>query len=337
MSVRFRAPSWLKNPHLQTIAASFPLRLEPRKIGQKPEPLAIPIPGGALVGEVTFATDLSGSKARRPLVVVIHGVGGTSRSLYVARAASVFAEAGFHVLRLNMRGAGMSIHDAPSLYHAALIEDVAAVARTMHTDPHVDGIAYVGFSLGGNLALCFAADYPNDLPAPLAIVAISAPLDLDVVSRCLESRGTFVYRRHVVEALVAQAKTFQADEPTRVPWTPKDLGKIRTIRDYDELVIAPMHGFRSAADYYAKASSGPRIARIAVPTLLVHAEDDPMVPGRTVRPFLAGRGESVAVAWSDQGGHVAFIEAAAPGRPNGWTHNWAVRRALEFVNARRSI
>ncbi|MFO0680013.1 MAG: alpha/beta fold hydrolase [Polyangiaceae bacterium] len=285
---------------------------------------------GHLVAEVERAPGVGAA----PMVVLVHGVGGSAESLYLRRAAVAFRRAGFHTARLNMRGAGVSVHDVRSLYHAGLAEDVAAAVTHVGALPDVTRVAVVGFSLGGNVSLGLAGGAAAERAGtgasvrPSAFVSVSAPLDLDVVSRGLESFGTWIYRRHVVTSLVAQAKTFRGDDPTRVSWNDGDLERLRTIRAYDDLVIAPMHGFRDAADYYAKTSAGPVLGRITTPTLILHAEDDPMVPGRTVRPWLASRSEAVSVGWTDRGGHVAFVEGTDE---DAWTRTWAVRRAIDFV------
>jgi predicted alpha/beta-fold hydrolase len=112
------------------------------------------------------------------------------------------------------------------------------------------------------------------------------------------------------------------------------LARVRTVRAFDERVIVPMHGFRSAEQYYEVASAGPSLKDIRVPTLIVHADDDPMVPGHTVRPYLFSALPScVKVAWSDRGGHVGWYAGLGEQR---WLHTWPMRAAIGFFERHRA-
>jgi predicted alpha/beta-fold hydrolase len=108
----------------------------------------------------------------------------------------------------------------------------------------------------------------------------------------------------------------------------RSLSDVRTIRAYDRLVIAPMHGFASAEDYYVRASAGPLLGRLALPTLLIHAEDDPLVPARTVHPWVDAAPPALLQHWTDRGGHVGWIAGLGE---SAWIDTWAMRRALEFL------
>lgn len=332
----FRAPRWLRNPHLQTLGAALPLWAPPASFGlPEAERVAFPLPSGrgALVGRAWWHRG-RGAPSPRETALFLHGVGGSSESRYLVRAAVAFYRAGFHVVRLNLRGAGESVTEAPSLYHAALTEDPRTAIEALARDPRVASVSLVGFSLGGTVALSVAAEWEGSPPSVLrGVVAISAPLDLVGVSEVLEQRATFAYRAFVVRGLVAQGRAFARLHPEKARYDAAKLQDVRTIREYDERVIVPMHGFSSARQYYEVASAGRRLARIRVPTLIVHADDDPMVPGHTVSPFLPGRSSAVEVAWSEQGGHVGWFAGMTEGQ---WVNTWAIDRAMTFLAGLRA-
>ncbi len=285
--LEFAAPrvAGLGNRHVQTLGAALPLwtRGEPAF-----EPMRIPIPGGgALHARASWHPD----SRLRGAVVLVHGVGGSNRSSYVRRAASAWFGGGFHVVRINLRGAGDSMAVAPLLYHAGLIEDPRVALEAVAQHPGVKNVALVGFSLGGNVSLKLASSWAGSPPPYVsAIASISAPLDLGVeTSRALETLRTLPYREYVLRMLVSQGREFARLHPNAARYDVASLQGLRTVRAYDEVVVAPMHGFCDAHDYYVHASSGPGLADVRVPTLVVHAADDPMVPEEVGAPLARGR------------------------------------------------
>jgi predicted alpha/beta-fold hydrolase len=152
----------------------------------------------------------------------------------------------------------------------------------------------------------------------------------------MESLRTWPYRRYVVERLIAQATALAEARSQGRGGTVGgrfDLGalrRIRTVREYDALVIVPEHGFRDTDDYYARASCGPGLSRIEVPTLVVHAADDPMVPGDLVAPDLPSRARAVEVAWSTRGGHVGWVNDPLSMK-RGWLRTWAMDQTARFI------
>ncbi len=323
---RFRVPSWLASRHLQTLGAALPLWAPPRSFRPPlEESLRIPLDtkGSALHATAWWQE----GDAPRPTAILVHGVGGSSASQYMKRGAVAFVRAGWNAVRLDLRGAGESIADAPELYHAGLTEDPRLAVQALARDPRVSQLALVGFSLGGHVALRLAGE--GRVPSALrAVVAISAPLDLVQVSRAMERAASLPYRRYVLRQLVQQGTAFARLRPERVAYRPAELRALTTIRAYDEIVVAPMHGFAGALDYYTRVSAGPTLAHVEVPTLVVHAEDDPMVPGRSVRAWLAGASRSVERAWSPRGGHVGWFSGLDE---SSWVRTWAMERTLAFV------
>jgi predicted alpha/beta-fold hydrolase len=307
---------------LQTMGAALPwwtLRLasERRRVA---------IEGGALHLHVTARA------ARGPAVLLVHGIGGSSDSAYVVRAARALLAEGFHVARIDLRGAGSSLADAPSLNHAGLSDDVGRAASALASDPLVESVALMGFSLGGNIVLKLAGEWGSSPPAyARAVIAVSPLVDLEVTSKALETYATFPYRAYVLRALLALARQFSRMHPERATFRTDGITLRSTVRDYDRAVIVPMHGFDGVDDYYASQSSGPRLGAIAVPTLFAFAEDDPMIPATSVTPWLARASKAVEVAWSKRGGHVGWFETLSE---EGFVKTWPVRCAAEFLRAR---
>lgn len=324
----FTAPRWLASTHLQTLGATLPLWAPPRSFRpERDEMLRIPLPaGGALHARAWWQHVTS---RRAGAVILVHGVGGSSHSRYVVRAAVALHRAGWHVVRLDLRGAGDSIADAPALYHAGLTEDLRVAIEQVGAREHVDGVALVGFSLGGHVVLRFAGELGDSDPGALrALVAISAPLDLVQVTRAIERLRSLPYHRYVLRRLVRQGIVFAQTHPKRAHYDPTALHRVRSIRAYDGQVIAPMHGFASAEDYYVRASAGPLVTQIRLPTLFVHAEDDPMVPAATVRDWLGAAPPAMEQAWTQRGGHVGWFAGLSE---SSWVNTWAMNQTRAFL------
>jgi predicted alpha/beta-fold hydrolase len=317
------AARWpFSSPHLQTLGAALPVHVRVPD-SARDEPLRFALPGnGALHASGWFHSQ------RRSLVLLVHGVGGSVRSQYMVRAAKAFYAAGHHVVRLNLRGAGDSIADAPTLYHAGLTEDLAVACAALAARADVGALAAVGFSLGGNCVLRFASEQDAAHPLLRAAIAISAPVDLAAVSLHLNRPLNLPYRAYILRGLLTQGRAYLALRPQSARYTAKELARVRTIWAYDDLVVAPMHGLGTAARYYAQMSAGSVLRGIHVPTLMIHAEDDPLVPGRTVGPFAELAGSAVELAFSAQGGHVGWFSGLGE---SAWLRTWAVDRALEFL------
>jgi predicted alpha/beta-fold hydrolase len=321
----FLPPQWLSNPHVQTIAASLPFWAQPIPS----ERLLIPVAAGRLHAYASWHA----SERPQDTVVLVHGVGGSHESRYLIRAATYLFRSGMHVVRLDMRGAGDSIPDVAELYHAGLTEDIAVTLGTLAKDPRVSRLSVVGFSLGGNTTLKLAGEW-GDAPPPYVsgVVAISPPLDLNEASRGLERRRSYVYRHYVLRKLIEQGVTFRKVYPQRAGYDAKDVRRLRSIRDYDSKVVVPMHGFDSVEDYYQRASSGPYLPKIAIPTLLLYAEDDPMVPVSSMRPWMRTASTAVNLSITDRGGHVAWLGGM---NEHGFVSTWPMSETRRFLTRLR--
>jgi predicted alpha/beta-fold hydrolase len=321
-------PRWLRSPHLQTLVAAAPLFAPPKSHAAATEALRIPIDdeGHKLHARAWW------NEGRRLAVVVVHGIGGSAESRYVLRAGVALHRAGHHVVRLDLRGAGASIPDAPSLYHAGLSEDFDHVIAFLAQDARVAGVAILGFSGGGTMALKRAGQWAERAPAALrGIVSVSAPLDYTRVAAWMDGIARLPYRFHVLRGLTEGARAFARTHPSRVSYRPSDVKRMGRFRDYDSTVIVPMHGFPDVDDYYARAGAGPWLGGIRVPTLLIHAADDPMVPRHTVEPWLKNASSAVDVVLTPHGGHIGWLAGFDEA---SWITGYATKRALAVLGDR---
>ena len=232
--------------------------------------------------------------ANRELLLVVHGLGGQAASHYVVAAARAAQESGVDCLRLNLRGADLRGDD---FYHAGLTADLrAAVANLEH-----DRIYVLGYSLGGHIALRFAAEgVPSRV---VSVAAVCAPLNLAAGAYEIDKPQRRPYLNHLLHGLRAMYR--RCRHPQAMPISAAQADRIRTIRDWDDQIVAPRFGFASAEDYWARCSAGPVLQKITCPTLLVHAAADPMVLTRSVQPSLRGATHLTSIV-TRRGGHVGF-------------------------------
>jgi predicted alpha/beta-fold hydrolase len=258
------------------------------------------------VGPVRL-TGLLRERSGDELLVLVHGLGGCTDSHYMVRGAAAAEAAGLSCLRVNLRGADRKGED---YYHAGLAVDLHAVLASL-----VDRyrrIYVLGYSLGGHVTLRFATEPLDSRVA--AVAAVCAPVDLALSVVELDAPGLGLYRRYLLRSLADIYRAVAARRP--VPFPVERLGEIRLIRDWDDRIVAPRHGFKDAADYYARASVAPRLPDLQVPALLLNSDCDPMVPARAVRPGLERASPRLRVAWV-RAGHVAFPSGLDAGLADG--------------------
>jgi predicted alpha/beta-fold hydrolase len=249
-----------------------------------------------------------GDGTDRVTVVLVHGLGGSADAPYVLGAARQAYGAGADVIRLNQRNCGGTEHLTPTLYHSGMSQDIAAVLGELVERDGLSRLVVAGFSMGGNLALKMAGEMGDETPAALAgVCAVSPPVDLGATVENLRKTTNLPYELSFVGGLRRLVRRKKELYPAL--YDTERLDRLRTVRDFDELYTAPHGGFADADDYYARSAALPLLARIRVPTLVVHARDDPLVPcGPLLRPGVADN-PHVAKATPPHGGHVAFVSA----------------------------
>ena len=296
----FRPHPLLANGHAQTLARwAWPRRY----LAHGDEARLFEVePGVRLLARCRW----HGDRADRVTLVLVHGLGGSADAPYVLGAARLAHRAGANVVRLNQRNCGGTEDLTPTLYHSGMSSDLAAVVRELAGRDGLTRILVAGFSMGGNLALKMAGDMGEGRPdALLAVCAVSPALDLGETVRNLERTQNRPYEWNFVRGL--RRLVLRKKELYPRLYDTRGLGRLRTVRDFDEIYTAPHGGFDGAEDYYARASALPFVPLIRVPTLIVHAGDDPLVPREPLmRPGVADN-PCVLTATPPHGGHVAFV------------------------------
>jgi len=245
------------------------------------------------------------------------------------RGARALYRAGFHVVRLDLRGAGDGLARAPTIYHAGMTEDPRVAVEALVKDSRVSSLVLVGISLGGHLLVKLAGEWGAHAPSAVrAVVTISSPVDIASATHEIDRIRNVPYGAYVLLGLVKQAHDFARVHPDKTRFELDRLRCVRKIRDYHDHVIAPMHGFDGADDYHARASAAPYLPSITLPTLMIHADDDPMVPLSTVTPFLGHASKNVSLLKSTGGGHVGWLGGL---RETHWVNTWAIERSIAFL------
>lgn len=289
------------------------------------------VEAGEDVRVLARATWQEGPRAARPALVVVHGLGGCDGAGYVVATSLLAFEQGWHVVRMNMRGAGDAETVCPRLYNAGLHGDLLAVLAAVAQE--VGDIVVAGFSLGANLALLALARGGEALPRTVqGVAAVSPPLELAACARALERPTNRFYQSYFMRNLLAAYRRRQARRPDLYA-----LGRergLRTVREYDEAITAPYGGYASADDYYTRSSAGPLLAALTRPALILAAEDDPMIPVESVTRWGLPASGLVRREVMPTGGHVGFVGPTCA--PGGF---WAAERVMAFaaeVRSRRS-
>ena len=314
----FTPPAWLRGGHAQTVAGKF-LRAEPVLAL---EPLRIRTPDGDFL-DLEVGPEPAPSA---PVVLLLHGLEGSTRRGYMRQAMLALLEAGVRPVGMNFRACSGTPNLRPRFYHSGETGDLRQVLAMLRARMPGRAFGALGFSLGGNVLLRYLGETGPAAPGLLrAAVAVSVPYDLAAAAGMLEAGGMGrFYTRYFLRSLRAKVRAKRALLESAID-VERALAA-RTLRDYDEVATAPLHGFRDAADYYRQASSGPVLGDIRVPTLLIHAADDPFLPADAVPAAAVERNPWLLGAFTRQGGHVGFIPAGAPlRRRRFWAENEAAR------------
>ena len=261
-------------------------------------------------------------------LIVVHGLEGSSDSQYMHGVARNGLAAGMNVVLMNQRNCGGMDHCAPTLYNSSLSGDVAAVVRNILENDGVSRFALIGFSMGGNLVLKLAGEWGNEGPPQFrAVAAVCPAIDLAASADALHEPANRIYEYYFLMQLFQRLRRKARFFPDRF-----DLSRLRgisTLRQFDDRITAYYCGFTGADDYYARAAAANVIDRIAVPSLIIHAKNDPFIrmQSETLRRIAAN--PNITYIETADGGHCAFL-----GERNGDPLDdgrWAEREVVEFV------
>jgi hypothetical protein len=264
--------------------------------------------------------------AARLTVLLVHGLEGSSDSRYMQGIAVRAWEAGWNVIRMNMRTCGGTETLTPTLYHSGLSGDVGAVVRHYSQRFGLERLALVGYSMGGNLVLKLAGEWGNRPPL-CAVATVCPAVDLapgaDALHEPLNRAYEYRFLRGLLARYARKAALFPGIYASR-----ESIGPVRSIRQFDDKIVARYWGFRDADDYYDRAAGARVVDRIAVPTLILRALDDPFIRllPQTRAKLLAN--PHVSLVETRHGGHCAFLS-----RDPGNEIHWAEATVIRFLMA----
>jgi uncharacterized protein len=320
LSLRARpyiAPSWLRGGNAQTI---YPYLLSRPLIPYRRE-------RWELEDEDFIDIDWLDSHCDAPLVLLFHGLEGSSASHYVLSIMSMLRDVGWRGGVVHFRGCSGSPNRLARAYHAGDSAEIDWVLRRIRGQNKRAGFSMpifaVGVSLGGNALLKWLGEQGREACQLLdGVAAVSVPLDLAAAGRTLASGFNLLYTRHFLDTLKRKA----LEKLDRFPglFDAAAVAACTTLYEFDNLVTAPLHGFHNAEDYWDRSSSKPWLKHIEVPTLIINALNDPFMPP-SVLPGTGDVSSAVTLEFTEQGGHAGFLDPPFPGRVT-----WLPERIINF-------
>lgn len=311
----YSAPPWLPGGHAQTI---WPLLIKGALPDYRRERWDTP-------DEDFIDLDWIAGQPGAPCVVLFHGLEGNSGSHYARRLMHAVEQRGWHGVVVHFRGCSGEPNRLPRAYHSGDSQEIDWILRRLQTRGY-PALFVAGVSLGGNALLKWLAEQGGLASGVIAAAAaVSAPLDLAAANTALSSGFNLVYARHFLRTLIPAALAKENRFPGRIDI--RRAQAARTLRDFDDAVTAPLHGFLGADDYYARSSAGRLLATVHVPTLLLHAANDPFLPPAAL-PRRESLPTAVTLEVTPHGGHVGFVHGALPGRID-----WLPHRLLTHFDA----
>lgn len=317
----YRPAWWLPGPHAQTLFGKL-LRHEPV---QPTKVERWSTPDGDFVD--LHRLNISSASVR---LLILHGLEGTIRSNYAQGLFREAAQRGWAADMLIFRSCSSELNRTRRFYHSGDTADLSMVVDRLLAENPGQFLCLAGVSLGGNVVLKFLGEHSEVIrPEIKAAVAVSVPFDLKRASHHINRGFARLYQRHFIRSL--KRKTIAKLEHFPDIIQPERLKQIRTMYEFDDVLTAPLHGFRNAEHYYTSSSALAWIDRIGIPTLLLSAVDDPFLPPPVLDEVraIAQRNPYLHIEFTPAGGHVGFIGGHNPLKP----HYYAEWRACEFLAA----
>jgi len=300
----YQAPRWLPGGQLQTI---WPALFADAGAATRFRRERWDTPDGDFVD-----VDRLDAPAGAPLLVLFHGLEGSSQSHYAKAFAAVATARGWGFALPHFRGCSGELNLAPRAYHSGDFEEIGWLLDRLRA-ANGGPVLAVGVSLGGNALLRWAEESGADAAANAsAVCAVCSPVDLTAAGHAI-GRGfnRHTYTRMFLRTMVPKALRKLAQHPGL--FDGERLRQARNLYEFDQLFTAPLHGFRSTEDYWLRASAKPQLQRIRIPALLLNARNDPFVPAFCL-PQQQDVGSYVKLWQPEQGGHVGFTAGRPPGR-----------------------
>ena len=320
---------WMSNGHLQTIIGNFLPRPAFQLVSTTEIVVVDPADGSRVLCDCSWQPE--SVRSQRLTVILVHGLEGSSDSRYIRGLAARAWAAGCNVVRMNMRNCGGSEHLTPTLYNSALSGDVGSVVQHFAQLHGLERVGLVGYSMGGNLVLKLAGEWGHRVPL-CAVATVCPAIDLAAGADALHQPANRIYEWHFLRSMMARFCRKAVLFPQI--YTTKGLGRIGSVRVYDDKIVAHYCGYRDADDYYYRAASARVVDRIDVPTLILRALDDPFIRllPETRAALLAN--PQITLLETSHGGHCAYMSRDR-GDDSHWAEATVIRYLLHATGANR--
>lgn len=238
----------------------------------------------------------------KPIIILVHGLTGSEDSRNIMTSAAYHLRRGHPVVRLNLRGAGPSLGKVKGHYHAGRSADIRDAVAALPREAKTNGVFVAGTSLGGNVVLKFLGENQGTGEI-IGGASVCAPIDLKMAQQQISARRNGVYQRHLLQAMRSDARSFAGEH---LPGLEAILARVKSVYDFDDLIVASLNGFDGAEDYYRRSSAKNVLNAITAPTLLVHPRTDPWVPARMYLERAWREDGALTLLMPPDGGHVGF-------------------------------
>lgn len=316
----FKAAWWLTTAHAQTLYST----LTRRNTAPVDKVERIELPDGDFIDT---AWAINGAPENAPLVILLHGLGGSVDSTYIAGLMKACNQQGWRAVLMHFRGASGEPNRLARAYHSGDTADFHFFLDTLVSREPDTKKAAIGISLGGNVLLKWLGEQGRNSLLDAA-VAISVPFELRLVADKMSRGFSRVYQRYLLQKLrkvfIKKTRGWQDELPKAL----QDFNKWQCFWTFDDNVTAPLHGFSSVHDYYRQSSSRSYLRTIATPTLIIHSRDDPFMTPQAL-PREDELSNWVTLELSAKGGHVGFISGHVPGKPVYWLEH----RVPEYLHS----
>lgn len=325
----FNAPWWLRNAHLQTILAKY---FSPKTATTSTAEI-FTLPDGDHL-QLNWSEPLAATE-QRPLVILLHGLAGDIHSHYIQGLFAALAQQQTPCVLMHFRGCNGEPNKLARAYHSGDTADLAAViAMLQHRLPRMP-LQAVGFSLGANVLVKYCGEQGAANPLQAA-VAICPPLSLAACARRINQGVSKLYQRYLLKRLkqaTLQKLRSHPDFPLHI--SPRQVMAVSSIAEFDELYTAPIHGFLNATEYYQRASGKAYLKHIRIPTLVIHAKDDPFLSDAVI-PTANELSATVQYQLCQHGGHVGFVSGKHPFKPVFWLNQRIVAFLRQNMPVKKS-
>ncbi len=307
---QFTAAKGLGNPHLQTLAP----RIIRKQALFEPHWQTLDTPDGDFLDIAWSESVADDSQIDRPIFVLFHGLEGCFYSPYANGLMNAFANSGWLSVMMHFRGCSGKPNNLARAYHSGEVEDARFFLEHLNQRfPNQKKVA-VGISLGGNMLVNYLAQY-NHEPLIDAATVVSAPLDLSACSQRIEQGFSKVYKTYLLSSLKKNALRKHHLLKGEIDLSYQNIKRVTKLYEFDDLITAPLHGFKDADDYYQRCSGIRRLKEIRLPTQIIHAKDDPFMTEAVIPKYVLP--DNIDYRLFDKGGHVGFVTGSAL-KPRFW-------------------